>query len=365
MDAIGVRIVFKTAQWPENLKASSAGKADDVGRRLDRDDADAENFLDLAYGPEQGPGQQVALSLPAYDRAYRAQKVLPTAPNARALIDETKMPRRRVHAVSRARAPHLHRPRAALGRRLRPQPLHRHGQPSTSFSTSTRGCARPARAAAFSQLRARRGGSPQRRSPRRWAASGLRARHRAAANAARRASRSPRPAFDPLRVSADELVAGLHAPHLRIAADLPLARRRGSCDDGRRAAGLGRLPSLRLHDRAGDPSSPTTRCSGAGGANSAADRLLVQALLRPAAAQRQPVPVRGRRMLGIAGAAARGDYDEVAAGLRHRGRGPARARPLPARDPARRAVAQAAAALRLCGRPAPSRARRSRPTVPT
>jgi ABC-type transport system substrate-binding protein len=90
MDAVGIRIVFKTAKWPENLKASSAGKLMMWGVGWTVNTPDAENFLDLAYGPNKGQANKARFALPAYDRAYRAQKVLPDGPERQALIDECK-----------------------------------------------------------------------------------------------------------------------------------------------------------------------------------------------------------------------------------------------------------------------------------
>jgi ABC-type transport system substrate-binding protein len=51
MDAIGIRIVFKTAQWPENLKASRGGKLMMWGVAWSGG-PDGEQFLVLGNGPE-------------------------------------------------------------------------------------------------------------------------------------------------------------------------------------------------------------------------------------------------------------------------------------------------------------------------
>ena len=53
MDAIGLRIVFKTAQWPENLKASRAGKLMMWGVAWSGG-PDGEEFLVLGDGPDKG-----------------------------------------------------------------------------------------------------------------------------------------------------------------------------------------------------------------------------------------------------------------------------------------------------------------------
>src|SRR5205085_1779501 len=50
MDAIGIRMVFRTAQWPENLKASHGGKLMMWGVSWTAG-PDGEGFLLLGYGP--------------------------------------------------------------------------------------------------------------------------------------------------------------------------------------------------------------------------------------------------------------------------------------------------------------------------
>ena len=90
MDAIGIRIVFKTAKWPENLKAASAGKLMMWGVGWTVNTPDAEEFMSLAYGPNKGQSNKARFDLPAYNAVYRAQKVLPNGPERQAAIDEAK-----------------------------------------------------------------------------------------------------------------------------------------------------------------------------------------------------------------------------------------------------------------------------------
>ena len=90
MDAIGLRIVFKTAKWPENLKASSAGKLMMWGVGWTVNTPDAEEFMSLAYGPNKGQSNKARFDLPAYNAAYRRQKVLPDGPERLAAIAEAK-----------------------------------------------------------------------------------------------------------------------------------------------------------------------------------------------------------------------------------------------------------------------------------
>ncbi len=85
MDAVGIRIAFKTAKWPENLKASRAGRLMmwGVGQSAG---PDASDFLTLAYGPSKGLANHARFDLPAYNRLYDLQKSLPDGPERLALI---------------------------------------------------------------------------------------------------------------------------------------------------------------------------------------------------------------------------------------------------------------------------------------
>jgi ABC-type transport system substrate-binding protein len=90
MDALGLRIEFKVAKWPENLKASRAGKLMMWGVGWSASEPDAQNFLELAYGPNKGQANHARFDLAAYNRLYERQRVLPDGPERQALIDEAK-----------------------------------------------------------------------------------------------------------------------------------------------------------------------------------------------------------------------------------------------------------------------------------
>ena len=79
MDAIGVRIVFRTAQWPENLKASRAGKLMMWGVAWSGG-PDGEEFLVLCYGPDAGQANHARFQNPEYDRLFDLQRSLPNGP---------------------------------------------------------------------------------------------------------------------------------------------------------------------------------------------------------------------------------------------------------------------------------------------
>jgi ABC-type transport system substrate-binding protein len=90
MDAIGVRTTFRIGQWPELLKASRAGKLMMWMVGWSASSPDAEDFLALGYGPNKGQANHARFDLPAYNRLYERQHLLPDGPERQALIDEAK-----------------------------------------------------------------------------------------------------------------------------------------------------------------------------------------------------------------------------------------------------------------------------------
>ena len=90
MDSVNVRIEFKISQWPENLKASRAGKLMMwiVGWSVSAPDGDG--FLQLGYGPNKGQANHSRFDLPAYNAVYEKQKKLPDGPERKAVMDEAQ-----------------------------------------------------------------------------------------------------------------------------------------------------------------------------------------------------------------------------------------------------------------------------------
>jgi len=89
MDALGVRIKFRIAQWPENLKASRAGKLMmwGVGWSAGPDGA---GFLELGYGPNKGQANHSRFDLPAFNAVYDQQKALPNGPERQAAMTQAQ-----------------------------------------------------------------------------------------------------------------------------------------------------------------------------------------------------------------------------------------------------------------------------------
>ena len=89
MDALRIRIDFKTAKWPENLKRSRAGKLMMWGVGWSTG-PDGEDFLVLGYGPNKGQANHARFDLPAFNRLYDAQHALPNGPERLAAMTEAK-----------------------------------------------------------------------------------------------------------------------------------------------------------------------------------------------------------------------------------------------------------------------------------
>ncbi|RZU01045.1 ABC transporter substrate-binding protein [Rivibacter subsaxonicus] len=88
MDAIGIRMEFKIAKWPENLKASTAGKLMMWGVGWSANDPDGDTFLALGDGGAKGQANKSRFNLDAFNAAYRRQKALPNSPERQAAMDE-------------------------------------------------------------------------------------------------------------------------------------------------------------------------------------------------------------------------------------------------------------------------------------
>lgn len=89
-DALQVRVSFRTAKWPENLKAARAGKLMmwRVGSSATR--PDGQQALLRLYGPEVGNGNLARFRLPAFDQVFEQLTVLPDGPEREALFEQAK-----------------------------------------------------------------------------------------------------------------------------------------------------------------------------------------------------------------------------------------------------------------------------------
>ena len=90
MTAIGIRIEFKTAKWPENLKSSRAGKLMMWGVGWSAGQPDGDTFLALGYGPNKGQANHARFDLPAFNALYEQQRSMPDSPERQAVMTEAQ-----------------------------------------------------------------------------------------------------------------------------------------------------------------------------------------------------------------------------------------------------------------------------------
>ena len=90
MDAIGIRMVFKPAKWPENLKAARAGKLQMWGVGSGASGGDGQGMLTRYYGPQAGNQNLARFKLKAFDDIHDRLTVLPDGPERLKLFDEAK-----------------------------------------------------------------------------------------------------------------------------------------------------------------------------------------------------------------------------------------------------------------------------------
>ncbi len=105
MTAIGVRIVFQPAKWPENLKAARAGKLQMWGVGSLASDPDGQGALERLHSKQAGGGNLARFRLPAFDAIYDRMSVLPDGPERLALFAQAK----RLATAYAPYKPHVHR----------------------------------------------------------------------------------------------------------------------------------------------------------------------------------------------------------------------------------------------------------------
>ena len=87
MDAIGLRIVFRKDRMQEMRKMARQGKIPMRTDGWNADYPDAENFMQLLYGPNVGQENHARFSLPEFDQLYDAAYKLPDSPERTRLFD--------------------------------------------------------------------------------------------------------------------------------------------------------------------------------------------------------------------------------------------------------------------------------------
>jgi ABC-type transport system substrate-binding protein len=88
MDAMGLRMTLKVAQWPENLKATRAGQFTMWRVGSSAASPDGQGALERYYGPSTGKGNLSRFQFKTFDSLYERMKMLPDGPERLALFDE-------------------------------------------------------------------------------------------------------------------------------------------------------------------------------------------------------------------------------------------------------------------------------------
>ncbi|WP_271007888.1 ABC transporter substrate-binding protein [Paucibacter sp. B51] len=90
MDALHIKMTFKTAKWPENLKSANAGKLQMWGVSWVASTPDNDTFLALGDGRAKGKANKARFDLPAFNELYQKQKALPDGPERQAVMREAQ-----------------------------------------------------------------------------------------------------------------------------------------------------------------------------------------------------------------------------------------------------------------------------------
>jgi ABC-type transport system substrate-binding protein len=88
LNAIGLRVVFKSDKKTEIIKASRLGKVQMFESNWVADFPDGENFYQLLYGPNAGRANYARFDLPAYNQRYEQARLLSDGPARQKLYGE-------------------------------------------------------------------------------------------------------------------------------------------------------------------------------------------------------------------------------------------------------------------------------------
>jgi ABC-type transport system substrate-binding protein len=105
MNAVGLRIEFRIAQWPELLRMSLAGRLMMWGYSWQVGGPDSDIVFGLGYGPNKEQLNDARFDLPDYNALYEQQRVLPDGPERLRILHRAA----RVLTVHMPYKFHLHR----------------------------------------------------------------------------------------------------------------------------------------------------------------------------------------------------------------------------------------------------------------
>jgi len=90
LNAIGIRIVFKSAQWPENLKAVRAGKLQFWQLGSSAAGSNGQGALARLFGPQIGSQNLARFKNAEFDKIYERMRVIPDGPEREQLFLRAK-----------------------------------------------------------------------------------------------------------------------------------------------------------------------------------------------------------------------------------------------------------------------------------
>lgn len=90
MSAVGLRMEFVIAKWPDQLKQARAGKLQMWGLGFSATGPDPDTFFQGLYGPAKGENNLSRFDMAAYNEMYEKQKTLPDGPERLALLNEMR-----------------------------------------------------------------------------------------------------------------------------------------------------------------------------------------------------------------------------------------------------------------------------------
>jgi ABC-type transport system substrate-binding protein len=88
LNAIGLKVVFKSDKKTEIIKASRLGSVMMFETNWVADFPDGDNFYQLLYGPNSGRANYARFNLPAYNQRYEHARMMGDTPQRTALYDE-------------------------------------------------------------------------------------------------------------------------------------------------------------------------------------------------------------------------------------------------------------------------------------
>lgn len=88
MDAIGIRVTTNKPNFAEQLKASRLGTLQTRIAAWTADYPDADNFLQLLYGPNTGQGNESRFNLPEFNKLYLQAQRMPDSPERTKLYQD-------------------------------------------------------------------------------------------------------------------------------------------------------------------------------------------------------------------------------------------------------------------------------------